>query len=73
MILPIEDIKTAVPESHRGWCALLLALTAPCFLTSCLVIPGHGEKQIRYELTHRFAVEDPQFVRSMGQIGRAHV
>lgn len=27
-----------------------------------------GEKQIRYELTHRFAVEDPQFLRSMGQL-----
>jgi cardiolipin synthase len=37
-------------------------------LVSCVSLPGHGEKQIRYELTHRFAVEDPQFVRSMGQL-----
>ncbi|MBC7817214.1 MAG: cardiolipin synthase B [Planctomycetaceae bacterium] len=27
-----------------------------------------GEKQIRYQLEHRFAVEDPQFLRSMGQL-----
>ncbi len=27
-----------------------------------------GEKQIRYELTHRFAVSDPQFIRSMNHL-----
>jgi cardiolipin synthase len=27
-----------------------------------------GEKQIRYELTHQFAVEDPLFLRTMGQL-----
>ena len=27
-----------------------------------------GEKQIRYELPHRLAVEDPQFLRTMGQL-----
>lgn len=27
-----------------------------------------GEKRIRYELPHRFAVEDPQFLRTMGQL-----
>ena len=27
-----------------------------------------GEKQIRYELPHCFGVEDPQFLRCMGQL-----
>ena len=46
---------------------LLLAMGfAPGLFTSCL--GPSGEKQIRYELTHRFAVEDPQFLRSMGQL-----
>ena len=31
-------------------------------------VPGRGERQIRYELTHQFAVDDPQFLRSMGQL-----
>ena len=30
--------------------------------------PGQGERQIRYELTHQFAVDDPQFLRSMSQL-----
>ncbi len=51
-----------------SWRLLLLASTVPCLFTSCAVLPGQGEKQIRYELTHRFAVDDPQFVRSMGQL-----
>ncbi len=46
---------------------LMLGL-APGLLASCTSIPGRGEKQIRYELTHRFSVEDPQFVRSMSQL-----
>jgi cardiolipin synthase len=42
------------------------------FVLSLLVfwagVPGRGERQIRYELTHQFAVDDPQFLRSMGQL-----
>ncbi len=52
----------------RRWFPLLLLGLAPALLTSCIGVAGHGAKQIRYELTHRFAVEDPQFVRSMGQL-----
>ncbi len=48
--------------------AALGVLAVAGLLTSCVAIPGRGEKQIRYELTHRFAVEDPQFLRSMGQL-----
>jgi cardiolipin synthase len=52
--------------SHWRLC-FTLALV-PWLLVSCTLIPGRGEKQIRYELTHRFAVDDPQFLRSMGQL-----
>jgi cardiolipin synthase len=52
----------------RRWFHVCAATLAGGLLASCLAIPGRGEKQIRYELTHRFAVEDPQFLRSMGQL-----
>jgi len=41
---------------------------ALCLLVSCSGLPGTGERQIRYEMTHRFSVEDPQFLRSMSQL-----
>jgi len=50
------------------WSILLLAGLVFSILVSCISITGHGEKIIRYELTHRFAVEDPQFLRSMGEL-----
>ncbi len=56
----------AIYSSLRGWLMLVTVGTTPFLLTSCLGISS--EKQIRYELTHRFAVEDPQFLRSMGQL-----
>jgi cardiolipin synthase A/B len=43
--------------------ALLTSLLAVVFLNL-----RAGEKQIRYQLTHRFSVEDPQFLRTMGQL-----
>ncbi len=59
-------IKT---KKHRGlWRALLVVGLASSVLVSCISISGHGEKEIRYEVTHRFSVEDPQFLRSMGQL-----
>ncbi|MEO6244232.1 MAG: phospholipase D-like domain-containing protein [Opitutaceae bacterium] len=53
------------PRRWRRW-LLLAAGCAPCLFTSC--VSTSSEKQIRYELTHRFAVKDPQFLRSMGQL-----
>ncbi|MDP3069672.1 MAG: phospholipase D-like domain-containing protein [Opitutaceae bacterium] len=47
---------------------LLFIGLAPGLFVSCAGIPGRGEKQIRYELTHQFGVDDPQFLRSMGQL-----
>src|SRR5512140_3404111 len=50
------------------WWAILIS----CLVTGCLVILfvnlRAGEKQIHYELAHRFSVEDPQFLRCMGQL-----
>ena len=50
------------------WLAVLITLLATVFLTLLFLNLRTAEKQIRYELTHRFAVEDPQFLRSMGQL-----
>ena len=38
------------------------------FLTILFLNLRAGEKQIRYELTHRFAVSDPEFLRSMDHL-----
>jgi cardiolipin synthase len=44
------------------------------FLVMCVVLARFvlslhaGEKQIRYQIEHRFAVNDPQFVRTMGDL-----
>ena len=56
----------AIQRRLHGWLMLLTAGTVPFFLSSC--VGTSSEKQIRYELTHRFAVENPQFLRSMGQL-----
>ena len=39
-----------------------------CLLASFTGTPGRGEREIRYVLAHRFSTEDPQFLRSMGQL-----
>ena len=48
--------------------AILITLLVTGFLTVSFSNLRAGEKQIRYELTHQFAVEDPQFLRTMGQL-----
>jgi len=53
---------------QRRWRPILAIGLVSSLLVSCFSIAGHGEKEIRYELTHRFAVEDPQFLRSMGEL-----
>jgi cardiolipin synthase A/B len=69
---PADDcvVNPRVPRvvPRGAWRAWLVLGLAPTLLVSCFSIPGQGEKQIRYELSHRFPVEDPQFVRSMGQL-----
>jgi cardiolipin synthase len=62
----IRAMKHGVRKFQRHWHLCLLL----CFVPGCFVscITGRGQKEIRYELTHRFAVTDPQFLRSMGQL-----
>lgn len=54
----------------RGKTKLMLVIfitgVLTCFLTLVVLNLRAGERQIRYQLAHRFAVEDPQFLRSMG-------
>lgn len=63
-----QGVKKKLRKLQRLWRPFLVIGLAPSFLASCIGVPGRGEKQIRYELTHRFGVEDPQFLRSMGQL-----
>ena len=48
--------------------AISITVVVTLFLTILFLNLRAGEKQIRYELTHRFAVSDPQFVRSMNHL-----
>ena len=57
-----------VPRHFAFWRAGLLAAAASLVLASCASFSNHSEKEIRYELSHRFSVDDPQFLRSMGQL-----
>ena len=47
---------------------IALAVAVTLFLTILVLNLVSGEKQIRFELDHRFAVSDPQFVRSMDHL-----
>jgi cardiolipin synthase len=57
---------------HRGktkmWWAILITAVFTSFLTLVILNLRAGEKRIRYQLTHRFSVADPQFLRCMGQL-----
>lgn len=55
-------------QNHKRLWPIFLAIGIASILVSCLNISSHGEKEIRYEMTHRFNVEDPQFLRSMGEL-----
>ena len=73
MVVSAESAPSQRPtiktKKRRGlWRALLVAGLASSVLVSCISISGRGEKEIRYEMTHRFSVEDPQFLRCMGQL-----
>ncbi|MHB1307635.1 MAG: phospholipase D-like domain-containing protein [Limisphaerales bacterium] len=50
------------------WWAILITALLTSFFTFVLLNLLAGEKQVRYQLTHRFSVTDPQFVRCMGQL-----
>ncbi len=48
--------------------AIFITVAVTLFVTLLFLNLRAGEKQIRYELPHRFAVSDPQFVRSMDHL-----
>ena len=48
--------------------AILMSLLGIFLVAVSVLNLRAGEKQIRYEMPHRFAVEDPQFLRCMGQL-----
>ena len=68
MTAPLQGVKNRARTFQRHWRLILIIGFVAGFLACWSGIPGRGEKQIRYVLTHRFAVEDPQFLRSMGQL-----
>lgn len=47
---------------------ILITMIVTCGATIVFLNVRAGEKQIRYRIEHRFAVEDAQFLRSMGQL-----
>jgi hypothetical protein len=52
----------------KMWWAILITAVLASFLTLVVLNLRAGEKHIRYQLTHRFSVDDPQFLRCMGQL-----
>jgi cardiolipin synthase len=48
--------------------AILITVVVTCCATILFLNLRAGEKQIRYQLEHRFSVEDPQFLRAIGQL-----
>jgi cardiolipin synthase A/B len=50
------------------WWAILISCLVTGFLVILFLNLRAGEKQIHYELAHRFSVQDPQFLRCMGQL-----
>jgi cardiolipin synthase A/B len=50
------------------WWAILITAVLTGFFTLVFLNLRPGERQIRYQLIHRFAVNDPQFRRCMGQL-----
>jgi cardiolipin synthase len=68
MSTPPHGAKNRTPTFRIRELAILIIGFALGFLISCGGLAGQGERQIRYEMRHRFAIEDPQFLRSMGQL-----
>jgi cardiolipin synthase len=50
------------------WWAILITAVVTCLLTLLGLNLRSGEKQILYQLPHRFSVEDPQFLRCVAHL-----
>ena len=59
-----------IHRHHRKklWIAVSIAVAITLFFVLLLINLHSGEKQIRYQLGHQFAVADPQFLRSMNNL-----
>ena len=58
------DSRAAAAGPFKPW-VLIMALAALVALTGCTNFYGRG---IQYQIEHRYAVSDPQFLRSMGSL-----
>lgn len=54
-------------KTNVWWVILSTVLLTSLFTLAVLNLRA-GERHIRYQLTHRFSVDDPQFLRSLGQL-----
>ena len=66
-----NEMKPPRPRGKRKLTMRIIMLTsllAVVFLIATVFSLRASEKEIRYELPHRFSVEDPQFLRCMGQL-----
>lgn len=65
---PPQGGKHTFQRKTKMLLAISITVAVTLFCTIIFLNLRSGEKQIRYELTHRFAVSDPQFVRSMNHL-----
>lgn len=67
-------MKSAKPNekpatSHtKMWLTISITILLTVLATLLFINLKSGEKQIRFEMKHEFAVSDPQFLRSIGQL-----
>jgi cardiolipin synthase len=55
-------------RKFKRWPAVVVTLVVTVFGTLLYINLSSGEKQIHYEIEHEFAVEDPQFLRSIAPL-----
>ncbi|MEO8427499.1 MAG: phospholipase D-like domain-containing protein [Verrucomicrobiota bacterium] len=60
--------KRTLPAKIKMLLAIFLTLVITVFLTVLFLNLRAGEKQIRFQVAHRFAVTEPQFIRNMGNL-----
>ena len=65
---PPQGGKHTFQRKTKMLLAISITVAVTLFLTILFLNLRAGEKQIRYEMPHRFAVSDPQFVRSMNHL-----
>lgn len=66
MSAPRQRVRGSLQQTAKMWCIILITVLVAGVLSILFLNLRAGEKQIRYELAHRFSVTDSQFLRSMG-------